>query len=121
CALPIFTRGELRDRVFTLASKAGVSISQIFVLPTGKSQVANAYASGNRVVMFTDYLLQHLTKHEVEGVAAHEIAHIQLGHVKKRALTFYAALILPGFLSGFVPGFRSEEHTSELQSRFDLV
>ena len=99
------TRGELRDRVFTLASKAGVSISQIFVLPTGKSQVANAYASGNRVVMFTDYLLQHLTKREVEGVAAHEIAHIQLGHVGKRALTFYAALILPGLLSGFIQGF----------------
>ena len=99
------TRGELRDRVFALAAKAGVTIKQIFVLPAGKGQIANAYATGGQVVMFTDYLLQHLTKREVEGVAAHEIAHIQLGHVKKRALTFYAVLMVPAFLGGFAEIF----------------
>jgi Zn-dependent protease with chaperone function len=99
------TRGELRDKVFAIAKNAGVHISQIFVLPTGKSQVANAFASGNRVVMFTDYLLEHLTKREVEGVAAHEIAHLQLGHVKKRALTLYGALMLPPMIGGFAQGF----------------
>jgi len=96
------TRGELRDRVFALAAKAGMSITQIFVLPTGKSQMANAFASGNRVVMFTDYLLQHLTRREVEGVAAHEIAHIQLGHVRKRALMFYGAFLLPPLIGSLV-------------------
>jgi len=98
------TRGELRDKVFELAKKAGVRIQQIFVLPTGKSQIANAFAAGNGVVMFTDYLLQHLTKREVEGVAAHEIAHLQLGHVKKRTLTLLGALMLPPMLSGALPG-----------------
>ena len=92
------TTGELRDRVFALADKARVKVTQIFVLPTGKGQIANAYATGNRVVMFTDYLLQHLSKREVEAVAAHEIAHLELGHVKKRALALYAALVFPGLL-----------------------
>lgn len=92
------TTGELRDRVFALANKARVKVTQIFVLPTGKGQIANAYATGNRVVMFTDYLLQHLSKREVEAVAAHEIAHLELGHVKKRALALYAALVFPGLL-----------------------
>lgn len=99
------TTGELRDRVFAIANKARVKVTQIFVLPTGKSQVANAYASGNQTVMFTDYLLQHLTKREVEAVAAHEIAHLQLGHVKKRALIFFAALMLPGLLGMSLQGF----------------
>jgi Zn-dependent protease with chaperone function len=98
------TRGELRDKVFELAKKAGVRIQQIFVLPTGKSQIANAFAAGNGTVMFTDYLLQHLTKREVEGVAAHEIAHLQLGHVKKRSLTLLGALMLPPTLSGVLQG-----------------
>ena len=92
------TTGELRDRVFALANKARVKVTQIFVLPTGKGQVANAYASGKGVVMFTDYLLQHLSKREVEAVAAHEIAHLELGHVKKRALALCAALMLPGLM-----------------------
>jgi Zn-dependent protease with chaperone function len=92
------TTGELRDRVFALANKARVKVTQIFVLPTGKGQVANAYAAGNGVIMFTDYLLQHLSKREVEAVAAHEIAHLQLGHVKKRGLALYAALMLPALL-----------------------
>src|SRR5262249_48009251 len=98
------TRGELRDKVFDLAKKAGIRIQQIFVLPTGKGQIANAFAAGNGIVMFTDYLLQHLTKREVEGVAAHEIAHLQLGHVKKRSLTFLGALMLPPLLGGVLRG-----------------
>src|SRR3954463_34967 len=92
------TTGELRDRVFALAEKARVKVTQIFVIPTGKGQIANAYATGNRVVMFTDYLLQHLSKREVDAVAAHEIAHLELGHVKKRALALYAALVMPALL-----------------------
>lgn len=96
------TTGELRDRVFAIAKKAGVKITQIFILPTGKSQVANAYATGNQTVMFTDYLLQHLTKREVIAVAAHEVAHLQLGHVKRLALALWGALVIPGLLGMFL-------------------
>ncbi|HKR96786.1 MAG TPA: M48 family metalloprotease, partial [Candidatus Angelobacter sp.] len=99
------TTGELRDRVFALANKARVKITQILVLPTGKGQIANAYATGNQVVMFTDYLLQHLSKREVDAVAAHEIAHLELGHVKKRALALCAALMLPGLLGIYLQPF----------------
>jgi hypothetical protein len=55
--------------------------------------------------MFTDYLLQHLSKREVDAVAAHEIAHLELGHVKKRALALYAALVIPGLLGMFLEIF----------------
>lgn len=99
------TTGELRDRVFDLAKRAGVEVRQIFVLPTGKGQVANAYAAGAQIVMFTDYLLERLTKREVDGVAAHELSHLRYKHVSKRAAAFYCALLLPALLAGLFRGF----------------
>ena len=91
------TTGELRDRVFALAARMGVKVSQVFVLPAGKGQVANAYASAKNFVMFTDYLLQHLTKREVDAVAAHELAHLEHKHPGKRMIAFMAALFLPSY------------------------
>ena len=115
------TTGELRDRVFDLAKKAGVEVRQIFVLPTGKGQVANAYASGAQVVMFTDYLLERLTKREVDGVAAHELSHLRYKHVPKRAAVFYCALVLPALLAGFFQGFfASSLHVLRLQAPMAL-
>ena len=99
------TTGELRDRVFELARKAGVEVRQIFVLPTGKGQVANAYASGAQIVMFTDYLLARLTKREVDAVAAHELSHLRYKHVPKRVIAFYCALVLPALAAGLFQGF----------------
>lgn len=89
------TTGELRDKVFGMAARLGVSLSQIFVLPAGKGQVANAYAAKNRIVMFTDYLLEHLSKREVDAVAAHELAHLRYKHPTKRLIAFFAAMFSP--------------------------
>lgn len=111
------TTGELRDRVFDLAKKAGVEVRQIFVLPTGKGQVANAYASGAQMVLFTDYLLEHLTKREVDGVAAHELSHLRYKHVQKRVAAFYCALVLPALAAGFFQeSFSSSLHLLRLQT-----
>ena len=89
------TTGELRDRIFGMAGRLGVSVQQIFILPAGKGQIANAYAAGNRIVMFTDYLLEHLNKREVDGIAAHELAHLRHKHPGSRVLVFLAAIFLP--------------------------
>lgn len=89
------TTGELRDRIFAMAGRQGVSVQQIFILPAGKGQIANAYAAGNRIVMFTDYLLEHLNKREVDGIAAHELAHLRHKHPGSRVLAFMAVIFLP--------------------------
>ena len=89
------TTGELRDKVFGMAGRLGVSLRQIFVLPAGKGQVANAYAAKSRIIMFTDYLLEHLSKREVEAVAAHELAHLRYKHPTKRLIAFFAAMFSP--------------------------
>ena len=94
------TTGELRDRVFALAGRIGVVLTQIMVVPARKGQVANAYAAKNRVVMFTDYLLEHLSKREVDGVAAHELAHLRYKHPLKRGIAFVLAVFSPYYFTG---------------------
>lgn len=89
------TAGELRNKVFGLAARLGVRLSQIFVLPAGKGQVANAFAAKSGIVIFTDYLLAHLNKREVDAIAAHELAHLRYKHPTKRTIAFFAAMFLP--------------------------
>jgi len=89
------TAGELRDKIFELAIRAAVSVRQVFVLPAGRGQVANAYAAKTNVVIFTDYLLERLSKREVNAVAAHELTHLQKRHPKKLISAFLAAAFAP--------------------------
>ena len=93
------TTGELRDRILALAGRMGVKVGRIFVLPAGKGQIANAYAARNKTVIFTDYLLEHLSKREVDATAAHEVAHLRHRHPGKRGAAFMAAIFLPAYFS----------------------
>jgi Zn-dependent protease with chaperone function len=89
------TTGELRDRIFQLAAKAGVKIKQVFVLSAGKSQVANAFAAKSSIVIFTDYLLKRMSKREVDAITGHELTHLRLGHPRKLGFTLLAAVLAP--------------------------
>jgi len=77
------TSGELRDRVFELAQRAGVTLKQIYVLPQEKAQMSNAFARGDNAVMLTASLLKHLSKREVDGIIAHEIGHLKEKHPRR--------------------------------------
>ena len=92
------TTGELRDKIFELAKRASVAVRQVFVLPAGKGQVANAFAARNNVVIFTDYLLERLAKREVNTVAAHELTHLQKRHPVKLTLALLAAIFAPSWV-----------------------
>lgn len=94
------TTGELRDRIFELAKRASVNIKQVFVMGAGRAQVANAYATGAHTVMFTDYLLQRLTKREVDAIAGHELSHLRYGHPKKLAFTMVGVILFPSIFRG---------------------
>ena len=97
------TSGEFHDRIFLLARRAGVTLKSIFVLPSGKLPVANAFAAGNGIVMVTDYVLQKLNRREVEAVAAHEIGHLQYRHPQKLAAAFVGVILLPMFVRSIFP------------------
>jgi Zn-dependent protease with chaperone function len=84
--------GELRDRVFELAKKAGVSLKSLYVISSAKSRMANAFAAQGNTVMVTDYLLMHLTRREVDAVVAHELTHLKRQHVALRVIVFVAVM-----------------------------
>ena len=94
--LHALSSGEVRDRAFALAEKAGAKLNQLFVLPTEAIRMANAFAHAAQNIYLTDYLLKNLDRAEVDAVVAHEIAHLQKKHIGWRlALTF---LLIGGYV-----------------------
>ena len=87
------TTGPLRDCLFDLARRAGVPIRQLYVLPTTRGRLANAFAMSGGSVILTDYLLEHLSEREVAATLAHEIGHLRGGHPRKLALTLVASAV----------------------------
>lgn len=99
------TTGELRDRAFAMAKQLGVKLQQVYVIPSGKGQMANAFARQGNVISFTDFLLQRMTRREVNYVLGHELSHLKLGHPGKLALasvvSYFIALTALGFADPF--------------------
>jgi len=91
----IMTAGELRDRVFALAKKAGVTLQQVVVLPAQRMQMANAFASAANTVSFTDFLLERMSKREVDAIAGHELTHLKRSHPAKLTLAMLAVIFAP--------------------------
>lgn len=69
---------ELHSMVARLALRAGIPKPRIYIIPT---QTPNAFATGrnpqNGAVAVTEGILQILNSDELEGVIAHELAHIK--------------------------------------------
>ncbi len=75
--------GPLFDRVNELAKRAGVSVKHVVFLRTGSDRVANAFAAVGEILVFTDKLLSELSRREVDGVIAHELAHLKRKHPQR--------------------------------------
>ena len=99
------TSGELRDRTFALAQTAGTKLHQLYLIPTEKMRMANAFAHFRRNIYLTDYLLKHLSRREVDAVVGHEMAHLQQKHLGKR-IEVVAACMAAGGLAGYFMGER---------------
>jgi Zn-dependent protease with chaperone function len=95
--------GPLRDRVFALAQALGVKVRQVFVLPAARSGMANAFATSKQNVLFTDYLIEKLSRREVDAVAAHELTHLRHNHAGKLGLMVIGAIALPGLIPAMAP------------------
>lgn len=98
CPPQALTTGGLRDRIFELAARAGVPLKQIYILPAGKGQMANAFARSDNTVMLTDLLPRHLSEREVTAVVAHELAHLKEGHPRSLGVTFISTIVGAGFV-----------------------
>jgi heat shock protein HtpX len=69
---------QLYEMVDRLRQRAGIPMPKVAIAP---SQQPNAFATGrdpnHAVVCFTQGILQAMTREELEGVTAHELAHIK--------------------------------------------
>ncbi|MFP4511156.1 MAG: M48 family metalloprotease [Spirochaetaceae bacterium] len=69
---------ELYDMVERLAKRASIPAPKVYLQPSAQP---NAFATGrsprNAVIAVTDGLVQQLNANEIEGVIAHELAHIK--------------------------------------------
>ena len=100
------TTGPLRDRLFDLAARAKVPIKQLYVFPSSRGRLANAFAVSNGTVILTDYLLEHLSEREVVAALAHEIGHLKHDHPRKLLFTMIFPMIFVLFsMSAFQPVF----------------
>jgi Zn-dependent protease with chaperone function len=94
------TAGELRDRVFALAARAGVALQQIYVLPEGQGQLTNAFARSDNAVLLTGSLLRHLSKREVDAIVAHELGHLKEKHPQTLGRVNVAVILIANLLVG---------------------
>ncbi len=105
---------ELYDMVERLSEKAGIPMPVVAI--SDKPQ-PNAFATGrnpeNAVVCFTQGILQALSPRELEGVAAHELAHIKNRHmlIGTVAATLAGAIAMVGSAArwGALGGSRSAQ------------
>jgi len=87
---------ELHRLVENLAITAGLPKPRVYIIP---DDAPNAFAAGrdpkHAVVAVTTGLLQRLDKNELEGVLAHELAHIG----NRDILVMTVAVVLAGFIA----------------------
>lgn len=88
------TSGELRDRAFAIAKKAGAKLNQLYVLPAERLRMANAFAHIGHNIFLTDYLLKNLSKREVDAVVGHEVSHLQMKHLRGRLILVLGAVLV---------------------------
>jgi Zn-dependent protease with chaperone function len=92
------TTGDLRDVAFSMASRLGIKLQQIYIIPAGKMQMANAFARTGNAIAFTDYLLQRMSRREVNYILGHELSHLRLKHLQKLSSAFALSLVAGIFL-----------------------
>ncbi len=77
--------GELRDKLFEIANKAGLIVKEIYVIDESRySKHTNAYFSGfgnfRRIVLYDNLISSH-TPDEVALIFAHEAGHWKYNHI----------------------------------------
>src|SRR5262249_27464519 len=82
------TSGPLRDRLFELAARACVRVRQVYVLSASRAKMANAFAVRAGSILLTDHLLEHLSRREIDGVIAPELAQLRHNHPAKLGAGF---------------------------------
>lgn len=94
-----------------LAQRGGLPMPKVYVIPDASP---NAFATGRNpehaAVAATEGILQVLSEHELEGVIAHELAHVKHRDIliSSVAATIAAAIMMASRMAMFVGGGRDD-------------
>ena len=113
--------GELRDRAFSMAERLGVKLQQVYLIPSGKGQVANAFARTGNTISFTDFLLKRMSQREVDYVTAHELTHLKLKHPAKLGYAYMGSIFLGLIALNLSPAFLSGSPTARYALLFTII
>jgi Zn-dependent protease with chaperone function len=76
--------GELHRRSFVLAKRMGVRLRRVYVVPSGKSHLTNAFGGLFKTIGVSDDYGKWLKGSQLDFVIGHELAHIQQKHALKK-------------------------------------
>ena len=115
---------ELYDVIDRLRTQAGLPMPKVYVIP---SEQPNAFATGrnpaNSAVAVTNGIVRLLSRDELEGVIAHELAHIQNRDIltSSIAATIAAAITLIARFAFFFPGGGDDRRDNIVGSLLMLI
>lgn len=90
--------GTLFNRVMHLSKRVGTKIERVYVVPSGRGDLTNAFAS-RRSVGLTDNFGEYLRGTELDSVISHELGHVQGHHTRKRILVLACVVAVISSLS----------------------
>lgn len=79
--------GELHKRAFIIAKRIGVRLRRVYVVPSGRGHLTNAFGSLSRSIGISDDYGKWLKGSQLDFVIGHELAHIQQKHWQKKIAT----------------------------------
>jgi Zn-dependent protease with chaperone function len=94
--------GELFKRSYAMAKRNGVPLRGVFVVPTGRGRLLNAYTWGNRIGM-ADVCVHWTHGAQLDFLIGHELAHLRRGHALKGQVLDIAFYLGVALLAFFVP------------------
>ena len=90
--------GELKNKIIDLSNEAGIEDLDIKVIPKShKTKSMNAYMTGihnSKRIVFWDTTLNQLSDKEVLSVAAHEMGHYKLNHIRNSMLLGMGGILI---------------------------
>ncbi len=107
--------GELKDKILALSEEAGIENLDIKIIPKSyKTNSMNAYMTGihnSRRIVFWDTTLNQLSEKEILSVAAHEMGHYKLNHIRNSMILGMLVLVLSVLMiDGIMRKFKGKEY-----------
>jgi Zn-dependent protease with chaperone function len=97
-------QGDLRQRVFAFAAKAGVRLRGVTILTSKTPRPPLAFAARWGVVLLNEALLGRLSRREVDAIVCHELSHLRPANRSSRTM-MYLLVVLAIVGSMWIPNF----------------